>query len=206
LVEIRGLLAGLPFQVVSLADIDLAQHPEEDGLEAFDSFEQNALAKARYYSCRTGMATIADDSGLCVDALGGGPGVRSRRFAPNRESRGRDQDAANNTQLLRQLEGLPQLRRTAHYRCSLALVAKPLSLITNGRVDGIIAEAQRGESGFGYDPLFIVPAYGRTFGELPAEVKAVASHRAAAVLSLRGWLTAPTGARGVLPVCRYPPD
>ena len=98
-------------------------------------------------------------------------------------------DAANNRYLLRQLAGRPDTERTAHYRCALALIEERYQVVVFGRCDGRIAENTRGEGGFGYDPLFVVPELGRTFGELPAEEKAARSHRAAAVRAARKWLS-----------------
>ncbi len=186
--EIRGLLSDLSFEIVSLSDIELPHSPREESVEVFETFEENAVAKARYYRTLTGLPTIADDSGLCVDALSGGPGVRSRRFAEVPAPDSDQQDRANNEHLLRLLEDVPEAERGAHYRCALALIDDSITLLLSGRVYGRIAVTERGSEGFGYDPLFIVPAHDRTFGELPPEVKAVTSHRAAAIRSLRQWL------------------
>ena len=175
-------------EVVSLDDIGLECHPDEESLEVHDSFEGNALAKAEYYRRRTGLPTIADDSGLCVDALDGGPGVLSRRFAPAGFRGERAEDEANNAWLLERLTDLPAEQRGAHYRCALVLVDADRSLVVNGRVDGRIATAERGTNGFGYDPLFVPEGRDRTFGELPPEVKADRSHRANAIRALRPWI------------------
>ena len=186
--EIRDLLGDLDIEVVSLTDAGISMHPAEESLEVFDSFEGNALAKATYYRSRSDLPTIADDSGLCVDALGGAPGIHSRRFAPP-EFRGvQDEEAANNEWLLERLGGVPDKQRGAHYRCALALVDGHRSLLVNGRVHGRIAGAPRGGNGFGYDPLFVVAGGESTFGELPPEVKADRSHRADAIRRLRPWL------------------
>ncbi|MGB5675947.1 MAG: RdgB/HAM1 family non-canonical purine NTP pyrophosphatase [Gemmatimonadota bacterium] len=186
--EIVELLEGLPLEVSSLRDIGIARLPGEDDVEIFGTFEQNALAKARFYRMHTGMDVVADDSGLCVDALEGGPGVRSRRFAADHGLEGADQDAANNQCLLRLLEQVEDAERSAHYRCALACVTADRTLVVGGRVDGRITRAERGRGGFGYDPLFLLPEYGQTFGELPPEVKAAISHRAEAIRSFRRWL------------------
>jgi XTP/dITP diphosphohydrolase len=186
--EIAALLSGLPIAVLSLADLEILDLPGEEDVEVFDTFEQNALAKARFYRHHSGMDVIADDSGLCVDALGGGPGVRSRRFASDHGMGRADQDAANNECLVRKLGDLGESERGAHYRCALACVGPDRSLVVSGRVDGLITHQERGSGGFGYDPLFLLPSYGRTFGELPPEVKASISHRAEAVRSFRRWL------------------
>ena len=186
--EIVALLDGLPIEVSSLQDLGIAGLPGEDDVEVFSTFEQNALAKARFYRMHTGLDVVADDSGLCVDALEGGPGVRSRRFAADHGVNGGDQDAANNQCLLRLLEQVEDAGRGAHYRCALACVTAERTLVVGGRVDGTISRLERGCGGFGYDPLFLLPHYGQTFGELPPEVKAEISHRAEAIRSFRRWL------------------
>ena len=186
--EIRELLGDLDIEVVSLTDAGISMHPAEESLEVFNSFEGNALAKARYYRNRSGLPTIADDSGLCVDALDGAPGIHSRRFAPAEFRGDQDEDVANNEWLLECLKRIPDERRGAHYRCALALVDDRRSLLVNGSVHGRIAVEPRGTNGFGYDPLFIVAGGDRTFGELPPEVKAERSHRADAIRRLRPWL------------------
>ncbi len=186
--EISDLLSGLPIELRSLVDLGIGVLPGEDEVESFPTFEQNALAKARFYRRHTGMAVLADDSGLCVDALRGGPGVRSRRFAADLGIERGDQDMANNECLLLELGESDDSERGAHYRCALACVEAERTLVVSGRVDGQITREHRGTGGFGYDPLFLLPSYGKTFGELPAEVKASISHRAEAVRSFRRWL------------------
>lgn len=188
LAEIRDLLADLPVRILSPGDLGLAPDPAEDTVERWDSFEANALAKAAWFRARSCLPTLADDSGLCVDALGGGPGVRSRRFAPEGDVGPEGRDAANNRHLLLRLEGLPAPERGAHYRCALALLEDRFRVVVFGRCDGRIATEERGEGGFGYDPLFAPTGFERTFGELPPEVKAERSHRAAAVHASRPWL------------------
>lgn len=188
LTELRDLLSDIPIDIVSPDELGIEEEPAEDGIECWDDFAANALAKAAYFRARSGLPTLADDSGLCVDALDGGPGVHSRRFAPVEMVRGKGQDHANNLYLLSLLEGRPAPDRGAHFGCSLALLDERVRVVTFGRVDGVIAEEERGDGGFGYDPLFIVPELGRTFGELPAEVKAGLSHRARAVQAMRLWL------------------
>lgn len=188
LAEIRELADVPDLELVSLLDIGLPPAPEEEEIESHDTFEANAEAKAEYFWARTGLPTVADDSGLCVDALDGGPGVRTKRFAPEELASELGRDAANNRHLLERLNGVAAGERGAHYVCALAVAAGDERLVVRGQVDGRIAEEQRGAGGFGYDPLFIIPEHERTFGELPPEVKAGMSHRARAVEALRPWL------------------
>lgn len=181
--EIHEMLAGLGgYEVVGLADLGIPESPEEDAVEAFDTFEANALAKARYFAAKTGALALADDSGICVDALGGAPGVRSRRFAAADEARGERQDEANNRHLLALLAEVPDERRTAHYVCAAALAwPDGRELVRTGTCHGVLLRAPRGSGGFGYDPLFYLADEGMTFGELPAERKNALSHRGRAV-------------------------
>lgn len=180
--ELRELLDLRTTELVSLEDLGIAEDPEEDGA----SFEANAAIKARHGARRSGLPTLADDSGLEVDALGGGPGVRTRRYAGEGAT-----DAENNAKLLDALDGLPPGRRAARYVCVLAL-ARPESagprgglplLVTRGTCRGRIATEARGTGGFGYDPIFepdSEPPGGRTLGLwTPAEKHAI-SHRARA--------------------------
>ena len=189
LLEIRDLLRHIEIEVLSLTDAGIGKHPDEESLEVFDTFEGNALAKARYYRNRSCLPTVADDSGLCVDALAGAPGIHSRRFAPPESRVGLDEDAANNAWLLDRLAEVREDRRGAHYRCALVLVDDGRSLVVNGTVHGRIAGKPRGKNGFGYDPLFVLAGSESTFGELPPEVKAARSHRADAIRRLLPWLT-----------------
>lgn len=188
LAEIRELLEDLPLRIVSPDDVGISPDPAEDEVERWGTFEANALAKAAWFRERSGLPTLADDSGLCVEALGGAPGVWSRRFAPDEEIGPNGRDAANNRHLLRLLRGRPEAERAAHYRCALALIDDSFQVVVFGRCDGRIATEARGSGGFGYDPLFVVPELGETFGILPPEVKAERSHRAAAVRGMRPWL------------------
>jgi len=186
--EIREILAELPIPVMGLTELGLPRLAEEDELEPFDTFEQNALSKARYFHARSGLPTLADDSGLCVDALEGGPGVRTKRFAPEEWARRWGRDEANNRWLLRSLEDVPPEARTARYRCTIA-VADDLEHATfDGRVEGTIALEPRGKGGFGYDPLFLPEGSDRTYAELPAEAKRETSHRARALRAALPWL------------------
>ncbi len=191
--EIHDILGGRPdVQLVGLRDLGIEEAPEEDALEVFDTFEENALAKARWFARKAGTLVLADDSGICVDALGGAPGVRSRRFAGAEELRGEKQDEANNAHLLRLLDEVPDDRRTARYVCAAALAwPDGREAVFTGGCDGVVLRAPRGSGGFGYDPLFYMPEEGCTFGELPAERKNEVSHRGRAVRAAMAWLEGP---------------
>jgi XTP/dITP diphosphohydrolase len=179
--EIREIFSTGPgVDLLDLQDAGIAYAPEEEEIEAFDTFEENALAKARYFAALSGLPVLADDSGLCVDALGGEPGVRSKRFA-GLAAEG-DSDRANNLHLLQRLEGVSSERRGAHYRCVLALVQPDgTERLFDGRCEGLILSRPRGDGGFGYDPLFLVPEDGRTFAEMSADEKNAISHRSRAL-------------------------
>ena len=180
--ELRDILAGYPaLEIVGLEDLGVPESPDEDAVEAFETFEENAQAKARYYAALTGELTLADDSGICVDALDGAPGVRSRRFAGEEETRGLRQDEANNRLLLRLLADVPPERRTARYVCAAALAGHEWDDVFVGTCDGVVIDVPRGSGGFGYDPLFWMPEEGMTFGELPPARKSEVSHRGKAV-------------------------
>jgi XTP/dITP diphosphohydrolase len=171
--------------LITLADAGVAHDPAEDDIEVYDSFLANAHAKASWFLRLTGMPTIADDSGICVDALGGAPGVSSRRFAPGRHRAGLEQDRANNERLLHELREVPPERRTAHYTCAAVLHApdgRRFSAL--GTCAGLILPEPRGDEGFGYDPLFLVPGIGRSFAEMSRSVKQQHSHRARAFRAL----------------------
>ena len=181
--EIREILAGYPeLEIVGLDALGIEETPEEDALEVFATFEENALAKARYFARLTGERTLADDSGICVDALGGAPGVRSRRFAPGPDRRGGEQDLANNAYLLQRLAGMPESGRGAQYLCAAALAGGGADeAVFLGTCDGVVLEEPRGTGGFGYDPLFYIPSERCTFGELAPDRKNQISHRGRAV-------------------------
>lgn len=190
LAEIRAILAGVP--ALELVDLDGAGVPESEGeahLERFDSFEANAVAKARYFAARSGLAALADDSGLVVDALGGEPGVRSRRFAGEDDLAPRARDRRNNEYLLERLRGTPLRERTARYVC-VAAVAFPNGEVHTfrGVAEGLILDAPRGTGGFGYDPLFYDLESGRTFAELTAAEKNRRSHRGKALRAVTEFL------------------
>lgn len=181
--EIREILSPLPeVHLIDLTAAGVAPDPEEDALECFETFEENALAKAEYFCRRTGLPVIADDSGLCVDALGGAPGVYSKRFSGREDLAGSELDDANNERLLAALREVPDESRAAHYLCALAIVTPEQGQsVVLGRLDGVILREPRGQGGFGYDPLFFVPTLGASLGEVEPEVKNRLSHRAEAV-------------------------
>jgi XTP/dITP diphosphohydrolase len=177
LAELRELLAPTGIRIRSQAEFGL-ESAAETGL----SFVENAILKARHACVGSGLPALADDSGLAVDALDGQPGIRSARFA----GEGAD-DHANNARLLALLRGVPHERRTARFHCVLALLRHPLDpvpLVCHGSWEGVVLEAPRGQRGFGYDPLFLVPALGRTAAELEPEQKNRSSHRAQALAAL----------------------
>ena len=186
--EIAALLPGaLAARLIGLDEAGFPVLPEEDEVERFDTFLDNARAKARHFLERTGLPTLADDSGLEVEALAGAPGVRTKRFAADAGAlpAGMSMDEANNRQLLRRLEGQPEERRGARYVCA-AVMALPDGGVhaALGTCAGGIATAAAGSGGFGYDPIFLVPALGRTFGQATAAEKARLSHRAHAFRAL----------------------
>lgn len=175
--EMRALLAPLGIEVIAQAELGIAEAEEPH-----DTFVENALAKARHASRASGLAALADDSGLCVDALGGAPGVHSAYFA-GREGGREQRDARNNAKLLASLGAA----RAAHYRCVMALVRSaddPQPLVAEGEWHGQIARAPRGANGFGYDPLFVAAGDGRTAAEMPEAEKNRISHRGQAAARL----------------------
>ena len=175
------MFAALGFPIQSLEDAGLAETPDEDVIEQFSTFEENALAKARHFHQRSGgLTTVADDSGLEVHALGGAPGVRSRRYAE--PVTGQSQDAANNARLLWVLQEQPD--RRARFVCAVALVDHAGELVVRGETHGHIAAAPRGAHGFGYDPLFRSDELGSTFAEASAQEKARIGHRGRAFAAL----------------------
>jgi XTP/dITP diphosphohydrolase len=175
--ELVALLGDIPYTIVPLIDVPGATLPDETS----DTYEGNALLKAQAAACLDGDLALADDSGLEVDALGGAPGVRSARFGgPSLD------DAGRTALLLERLRGVPRERRTARFRCVIAVVDPSGGTRTvEGVVEGLIAEAPRGSGGFGYDPVFFYPPLGRTFGEVSDAEKSDVSHRALAARAAR---------------------
>lgn len=171
--ELRSLLADLNLEILSIKDFPQIKEVLETG----HTFEENATLKALGYANQTGLLTVAEDSGLCCDALEGAPGIHSARFSGESSN-----DTENNRKLLRLLEKVPDNCRGAFFKCVVAF-AEPGKLIQlfDGEVHGVIAPNVRGSQGFGYDPLFIYPPYGKTFGEVPSGMKFKVSHRAKAL-------------------------
>lgn len=184
--EMRLLVDGLPFRILGPREVGIAEAPEETGA----SFIENAILKARHYSSRSGLLAVADDSGISVDAIGGAPGLHSSRFGGEGAS-----DADRNRLLLEKLRGIPAERRTARFTSAVVL-ARGQQVLFDAveQVEGQIAEAPRGESGFGYDPLFFYPPLGRSFGELAREEKDRVSHRGKAFARLRDYFVRLTAA------------
>jgi XTP/dITP diphosphohydrolase len=194
--ELRGVLEPLGYEIRSLDSLP-AVPPEP--VEDEDTFAGNARVKAVAYAAATGLACLAEDSGLEVDALGGAPGVHSARYAGASGTR-EEKDRANNAELLRALAGVPSEKRTARFVCAMCLAAPDGRILveTAGTYDGIIAAAPRGDGGFGYDPLLYLPDVGLTSAELSAEEKGRRSHRgqAARLLSAELREKAPLASAG----------
>ncbi|MSR74501.1 MAG: RdgB/HAM1 family non-canonical purine NTP pyrophosphatase [Planctomycetes bacterium] len=175
--ELREILAGLPVDLVTLNALPV-RPPEAP--ETGDTFLANATQKALHYAQHSGMAALADDSGLCVDALGGAPGVISARWSGPAAT-----DASNNAKLLRSLDGVPEGKRTAAYHAVIVLALPGRVLLTaEGRCRGEILRNPQGNTGFGYDPLFFLPNLGKTFAEIPPAQKHGISHRGEALRRL----------------------
>ena len=184
--EIRTILSGIPrLTVLDLDDIGLEWRDEEEALEPFDTFEENARSKAEYFHAKTWLPTVADDSGLEVDALGGAPGVRSKRFAPVEGLTGHKLDQANNNYLVERLGALELEKRTGQYVCVAALLGFASQMIvTRGEARGLILTEPHGDGGFGYDPYFFEPDLDMTFAELHPDQKNELSHRGKAFRAL----------------------
>ena len=194
--ELASLLSDVPMKLLSLDEAGVEGEIEETGA----TFEENAVLKATAYARSSGLTTLADDSGLEVDALGGEPGVRSARYAgPDAD------DAARVRRLLNKLREAPTGGRQARFRCAIAVASPNGSARTFvGECEGVIADAPRGRNGFGYDPAFLFPETGRTMAELSSEEKDAVSHRgmaarrAAAALREADFLSRLTAGRGGL--------
>ena len=177
--EVQAFLEKLPLRIVSLKALINPPAVTEDGR----TFEENALKKARTFAHFSGLPTLADDSGLEVDALDGAPGIYSARYAG-----AAGDDALNNQKLLRELAGVPQEKRTARFVCALALCVPQGNSFNDWTArescKGLIASGLIGSHGFGYDPLFFYPPFKKTFGEIDREQKATVSHRGKALKKL----------------------
>jgi len=178
--EIRDLVKDLPVEFISLADLDDFPEVVEDGL----TFEENALKKARVTARTTGMVALADDSGLCVDALDGRPGVLSARYAGENSS-----DEAKYSSILDEMSDVPEDQRSARFVCVIALVyPNGEEKLFRGACDGVITREPFGSAGFGYDPIFHFEPAGRTFGEMSRESKNKVSHRGRALAKFSAFL------------------
>ena len=178
--EMRLLAQGLPYRVVGPRDLGIDASPEETGR----SFLENAVLKARHYAGLSGLLSVADDSGLAVEAMGGGPGLYSSRFGGEGTS-----DAERNRLLLEKLRGVPRERRAARFTSAVAVAQGGEVLFeADETVEGLIALEPRGSGGFGYDPLFFYPPFGKTFGKMPRAEKDLVSHRGKVFARLRAYL------------------
>jgi XTP/dITP diphosphohydrolase len=179
--------------VIDLIEAGVAESSAEDSVEAYDTFEENALAKARYFRALCGgFDVVADDSGLCVDALGGAPGVRSKRWSGRRDGTSHEIDTANNAKLLSSMEGVAN--RQARFVCAAAWCGAGGELVTTGTVEGWILTTPSGAHGFGYDPYFHAAELGMTLADATTEQKRQVSHRGRAFDALLAALRA----RGVM--------
>ncbi len=180
--ELDGILAEAGMQGVSLADAGMAESADEDAIECHETFEENALAKARHFNRLSGLPTIADDSGLCVDALGGAPGVWSKRYSGRPDLNGQALDDANNAKLLSELAEFDD--RSAGYACAAAFSHGSVEIVERGETRGSIIAVPLGDNGFGYDPYFFSDELGMTFGEATTSAKQEVSHRGRAFKAL----------------------
>lgn len=183
--EVKRVLGAAGHEVVFPDDVGVWESEAEEGLELSDAFETNARHKAEYFARKSGVPTLADDSGLEVLMLGGQPGARSKRWS-GATGTAAEVDAANNAELLRRLLGAPALKRSARYRCVLVFLSTPTAVpvIVSGETAGRILEEAEGTHGFGYDPLFWSADLGKSFGMATAEEKDGVSHRGRALQKL----------------------
>lgn len=189
--ELRPLFQAAGIEVIDLTEAGIAETSAEDALEAFSTFEENALAKARYFHARSGRPTFADDSGLAVAALDGAPGVISKRWSERPDLAGQALDDENNRLLLERLRGVSD--RRAAYVCAAAYVDATRSLVQVGEVAGRIVDAPSGVNGFGYDPFFWSDELQATFGDASRVEKERVSHRGRAFRALLAALSAGPG-------------
>jgi XTP/dITP diphosphohydrolase len=182
--ELTALFAAHGIEAIDLVAAGISEAPREDDLETADTFEENALAKARYFHALSGQPTVADDSGLVVDALGGRPGVLSKRWSGRADLAGQALDDENNRLLLETLAVASGGDRSARYVCAAAYVDDEREYVCRGEVQGRIVDVARGAGGFGYDPYFLSDELGRTFGEASRVEKERVSHRGRAFRAL----------------------
>jgi XTP/dITP diphosphohydrolase len=180
--ELRPLFAERGLSVLDLREAGIEETVAEDALEVYETFEENALAKGRYFATLSGLAVVADDSGIEVHALGGRPGVRSKRWSERPDLSGQALDDENNRVLIASLADAGD--RTARYVCVAAYVDNAREVVRRGEVRGAIVAQPRGANGFGYDPFFLSDELGKTFGEASLAEKATVSHRARAFRAL----------------------
>ena len=173
--ELRELFERAGWPIIDLEQAGIAPSPTEDDLESGETFEENALAKARYFASISGSAVVADDSGLQVGALDGRPGVQSKRWSARPGLSGQLLDDANNARLLAELDGATD--RSARYVCVAAFVRDAIEILARGTTEGRILERPRGRGGFGYDPYFFSNDLGKTFAEASVAEKEAVSHR-----------------------------
>ena len=182
--ELRGLLSGNGIELIAQSDLGVA-----DADETGTTFVENALLKARHATLTTGLPALADDSGICVDALDGAPGLYSARYAGEHGNASRNID-----KLLEALAGMPDERRSAHFHCVLVLLrhaGDPQPLIVEGQWNGRILHERRGSGGHGYDPVFFDPAHGQSAAEMELSFKNAISHRGKALALLKQRLAGP---------------
>jgi XTP/dITP diphosphohydrolase len=198
--ELRPMFAAVGVRVLDLAEVGVDESPAEAAIESFDTFEANALAKARYFFERCGgLDVVADDSGLAVDALGGEPGVRSKRWSERPDLSGQLLDDANNARLVERMEGVAD--RRARFVCVAAWRGREGEALARGEVPGHIIERSSGTHGFGYDPHFLADELGITLADATIEQKQSVSHRGRAFDAL----VATLWARGALRSGGRPP-
>ena len=176
------MFAAAGLTVVDLAELGVPHARDEDDLERYATFEENAMAKASYFHRRTGMRVVADDSGLEVEALEKRPGVHSKRWSGRSDLAGQALDDANNALLVESLRGI--VDRRARYVCVAAYVDGRREIVRRGEAAGVIVDEPRGGGGFGYDPYFVAAGTGRTFAELSVSEKEQMSHRGRAFSAL----------------------
>jgi XTP/dITP diphosphohydrolase len=188
--ELREIFAQHGIRVTDLTEAGVPETSDEDSIESWDTFEENALAKAQYFFRRTGLPTFADDSGLTVEALRGRPGVRSKRLSGRTDLTGKSLDAANNAALLAELRRTNALPAAAAFVCAAAFANAERAVVRTGSTAGTIVQQPRGMGGFGYDAHFVSGELQETFGEASEEAKLRVGHRGRAFRALLAALQA----------------